>query len=108
LTGWNEDSPELRENLARIARRILLEAPERPDAELSIAREWHRGNSRTARFWANWIAVRYGLPMFVRLRPRPAGSSYVHAARAALCDGDYRPSIAAFRELFARFVASQE
>lgn len=65
------------------------------------------GNGRTARFWANWIAVRYGLPMFVRLRPRPAGSSYIDAARAALCDGDYQPSIAAFREIFARFVVSE-
>lgn len=41
--------------------------------------EWIRihpfanGNGRTARMWANWIAMRYGLPPFVRLRPRPRG-----------------------------------
>jgi Fic family protein len=41
--------------------------------------EWIRihpfanGNGRTARVWANYIAARYGLPPFVRLRPRPAG-----------------------------------
>ena len=39
--------------------------------------EWIRihpyatGNGRTARMWANWIVVRYGLPSFVRIRPRP-------------------------------------
>lgn len=39
--------------------------------------EWVRihpfanGNGRTARLWANSLAVRYGLPPFVRLRPRP-------------------------------------
>lgn len=204
MAGWDEDSAELRQNLAGVARRILLEAPHRPAPGLSIARDWHRqtmrgldvpdpafvgafrgelglealgvrvgpcrgapagevgaapaafiqslrdglavldpaippgarpetpeeleatltlialthahwvaihpfanGNGRTARFWANWIAVRYGLPMFVRLRPRPSGSSYADAARAALCDGDYQPSIAAFRELFEGYLSSE-
>ena len=41
--------------------------------------EWVRihpfanGNGRTARLWANFILVRYGLPPVVRLRPRPRG-----------------------------------
>lgn len=48
--------------------------------------EWVRihpfanGNGRTARLWANWCAVRYGLPPFVRLKPRPEGDGYARAA----------------------------
>jgi fido (protein-threonine AMPylation protein) len=40
--------------------------------------EWVRihpfanGNGRTARLWANWVAVRYGLPPFLNIKPRPA------------------------------------
>lgn len=51
--------------------------------------EWVRihpfanGNGRTARLWANCIAMRYGLPPFVRLRPRPDGG-YGAAAEAAM------------------------
>lgn len=39
--------------------------------------EWVRihpfanGNGRTARLWANSLAMRYGLPPFAGLRPRP-------------------------------------
>ena len=48
--------------------------------------EWVRihpfanGNGRSARVWANWAALRYGLPPFVRLRPRPEGLAYAAAA----------------------------
>jgi Fic family protein len=50
--------------------------------------EWTRihpfanGNGRTARLWANCIAMRYGLPPFVRLRPRPDGGYGAAAAEA--------------------------
>jgi hypothetical protein len=49
--------------------------------------EWVRihpfanGNGRTARLWANCLAMRYGLPPFIRLRPRP-NSGYAAAAKA--------------------------
>jgi len=52
--------------------------------------EWIRihpfanGNGRTARLWANWAAVRYGLPAFVRARPRPEGIGYAMAAYASM------------------------
>jgi hypothetical protein len=52
--------------------------------------EWIRihpfanGNGRTARLWANWAALRYGLPPFVRLRPRPEGIGYALASYAAM------------------------
>ncbi|WP_218825606.1 Fic family protein [Streptosporangium subroseum] len=39
--------------------------------------EWVRihpfpnSNGTTARLWANWVVIRYGLPAFVRVKPRP-------------------------------------
>jgi Fic family protein len=65
--------------------------------------EWVRihpfanGNGRTARLLANAIALRYGLPPFVRLRPRP-NHGYAHAAHAAM-RGDHRPLALSFRRM---------
>jgi fido (protein-threonine AMPylation protein) len=61
--------------------------------------EWVRihpfanGNGRTARLWANWCALRYGLPPFVRLKPRPDGDSYAAAAADSM-RGDHRAMVA--------------
>ena len=69
--------------------------------------EWVRihpfanGNRRTARLWVNSIASRYGLPPFLRLRPRPAGSYGVASERAML--GDRGPTVALFHGLLANF-----
>ena len=66
--------------------------------------EWVRihpfanGNGRTGRLWANWCAVRYGLPPFVRLRPRPAGAAYGHAAADSM-RGDHRAMVIVFVDL---------
>lgn len=66
--------------------------------------EWVRihpfanGNGRTARLWANWCALRYGLPPFVRLRPRPVGDGYRQAAAESM-QGDHRPMIGVFAVL---------
>lgn len=66
--------------------------------------EWIRihpfanGNGRTARLWVNSIAFRYGLPPFLRIRPRP-GSGYARVAAAAM-RGDWRPTIALFRQMY--------
>lgn len=66
--------------------------------------EWIRvhpfanGNGRTARLWVNSIAMRYGLPPFLRLRPRPGGG-YSRAAEAAM-SGNWRPTIALFRQMY--------
>lgn len=65
--------------------------------------EWVRihplanGNGRTARLWANFIAMRYGLPPFVTLRPRP-GDDYGKASAASM-DGDWRPTERVFHAL---------
>jgi fido (protein-threonine AMPylation protein) len=56
----------------------------------SLHGEWVRihpfanGNGRTARLWANWAALRYGLPPFVVIKPRPAGIAYALAAYASM------------------------
>jgi len=65
--------------------------------------EWVRihpfanGNGRTARLWANSLAMRYGLPPFIRLRPRP-DADYGDAGAAAM-QGDWRPTVDVFRRL---------
>ncbi len=72
--------------------------------------EWVRihpyanGNGRTARLWANWVAMRYGLPPFVQLKPRPAGMLYARAAAASMgmppdFVGDHGPMAAVFVDL---------
>jgi hypothetical protein len=65
--------------------------------------EWVRihpfanGNGRTARFWANSVLMRYGLPPVIRMRPRPDGG-YGAASRAAM-DGNWQPTVVVFRRL---------
>ena len=56
------------------------------------------GNGRTARLWANSIAMRYGLPAFVRLRPRPDGG--YGAAAAAAMEGRWQATARVFRHMY--------
>lgn len=71
--------------------------------------EWIRihpfvnGNGRTARLWANYIAMRYRLPPFVRLRPRPGGDRYSEAGRRAM-QGDWQPTVDLFRRMYENFL----
>jgi fido (protein-threonine AMPylation protein) len=73
--------------------------------------EWIRihpfanGNGRTARVWANWIAVRYGLPAFVRIKPRPDGALFAGAAGASM-RGDHGPTEAMFARMLADALAA--
>ena len=70
--------------------------------------EWVRihpfanGNGRTARLWANFLAVRYGLPPFVRLRPRP-DDGYGDAGAQAM-RGNWEATAAVFRRMLKRFL----
>lgn len=70
--------------------------------------EWIRihpfanGNGRTARLWANSLAVRYGVPPFVRLRPRPS-PGYASAGAKAM-QGDWKPTAVMFRRLLDRLL----
>ena len=66
--------------------------------------EWVRihpfanGNGRTARLWANCLAMRYGLPPFARLRPRPDGG-YGDACALAM-NGHWQELVPVFRQMY--------
>jgi len=62
------------------------------------------GNGRTARLWANWAALRYGLPPFVRIKPRPAGDAYAAAAYASM-RGDHAVTVAVFGQMLREYLA---
>lgn len=74
--------------------------------------EWVRihpfanGNGRTARLWANSLAMRYGLPPFVRLRPRPDGNYGIVCRQAML--GDWEPTVALFGVLLRDFLQESD
>lgn len=67
--------------------------------------EWVRihpfanGNGRTARAWSNAIGLRYRLPPFLRMRPRPDSRDYKLAGAKAMA-GDWVPTA----ELFGRML----
>jgi Fic family protein len=66
--------------------------------------EWIRihpfanGNGRTARLWANWAALRYGLPPFVSVKPRPPIPAYELAGISGM-RADHQTAIAAFTHM---------
>lgn len=61
------------------------------------------GNGRTARLWANWAALRYGLPPFVTIKPRP-GHPYGAAAAASMA-GDDQVMVAAMEQMLRDFLS---
>ena len=69
--------------------------------------EWIRihpftnGNGRTARLWVNGIVMRYNLPPFLRLRPRPDLDYGAAGAEAML--GHWEPTIAVLRQALEQF-----
>ena len=56
------------------------------------------GNGRTARVWANWIAVRYGLPAFARINPGSDDVWFAGAARLSM-RGDHGATEASFASM---------
>lgn len=90
--------------VAGLDRAILPGVPPRSAAELrgftqlcaNVHGEWIRihplanGNGRIARIWVNWLAYRYTLPPFLRIKPRP-GSVFFAGAAAASMKGDHGP-----------------
>lgn len=74
--------------------------------------EWIRihpfanGNGRTARVWANWLAVRYGLPAFVRIKPRPVDTMFAGAAAMSM-RGDHRATEILFVSMLNDALAQQ-
>lgn len=75
--------------------------------------EWVRihpfanGNGRTARLWADWCALRYGVPPFVRLKPRPEGSLYATASTLSM-RGDHQVMVAVFAEMLDRHLSESD
>lgn len=73
--------------------------------------EWVRihpfanGNGRTARLLANSLAMRYGLPPFVRLRPRP-DAPYAAAGQAAM-QGNWQATVPLFARMLDQALRSQ-
>lgn len=75
--------------------------------------EWIRlhpfsnGNGRTARVWANFIALRYSLPAFVAVKPRPEGTAYARAGQSSMgrppdFTGEHRAITAVFARMLAQ------
>ena len=97
---------------ARLDAAVPVGAPPSDDATLraviatcgNVHGEWVRihpfanGNGRTARLWTTWIGLRYGLPPFIQIRPRPAGQPYAAAAVASM-RGDHRLCILVFEQM---------
>ncbi|MCH8238174.1 MAG: Fic family protein [Proteobacteria bacterium] len=71
--------------------------------------EWVRihpfanGNGRTARLWVNFLAMRYGLPPFARLRPRPDDDGYEAAALTAMT-GEWEPTVRVFHRMYRHHI----
>lgn len=125
--NYGVDSMQVAEELTRFERKLqsivaeldtLLVIGHEPDADERAAiidlcawahAEWVRihpfanGSGRTSRIWANSLAVRYGLPPFITLRPRP-DSGYKQAAVKAM-QGDWRPTAVVFSEMLDAFLS---
>ena len=125
--NYGVDSVDVSEELARFEKKLqalvaeldaLLPVDHELDADQLAAvidlcawvhAEWDRihpftnGNGRTARLWANSLAVRYGLPPFIRLRPRP-NAGYADAGAKSM-QGDWKPTAVVFRRLLSDFLA---
>lgn len=125
-SNFGVDSAELAEELTRFEAKLqalvaeldaLVPVGQEPDVDQLAAivdlcawvhAEWVRihpfanGNGRTARLWANNIAMRYGVPPFVRLRPRPDAGYGAAGVRAM--QGDWKPTAAVFRRLLGDFL----
>lgn len=75
--------------------RAIIDLAAWTHAEWARIHPFANGNGRTARIWANFILMRYGIVPFVRLRPRPDGG--YGTAGAAAMKGDWKPTATVFR-----------
>lgn len=57
--------------------------------ELVRIHPFANGNGRIARLAANWVLWRVHAPCVVRLRPRPEGREYIHAACDSMRSGSH-------------------
>jgi hypothetical protein len=92
---------------------ITVDVPQEVVEVTAVAHgEWVRihpfvnGNGRTARLLAAHISLRYGLPIFVTLRPRPLDAAYARASRRSMGRppafvGDHAETIAVFAHMLS-------
>jgi hypothetical protein len=107
VPDWDEDRHQLRKNLAHVLREIAGAAGRRETPTLETARRWQTFSSRA---WtrpirdlsARFAAKRYGVPPFVRLRPRP-NAGYGEAGAKAM-QGDWKPTAVLFQRLLGDFL----
>ena len=128
----NEVRPAVLDTLTNLSRALAAldnhvpvgHRPADPAALQSVAAlaatvhgEWVRihpyanGSGRTARLWAAWLALRYGLPVFVTVKPRPADADYAIAARLSMgrpphYRGDHRAAVTVFAGMLTRAITS--
>lgn len=110
------DAAEVAEELAGFERKLHALLRELDADQLSavvdlcawVHAEWVRihpfanGIRRTARLWANFIAMRDGLPPFIRLRSHP-NYGYGEAGAKAM-QGEWKPTAVTFRRLLDAFL----
>jgi len=70
------------------------------------------GNGRIARLLVAFICLRYGLPMFLHIKPRPESEDYLRASRDSMGRppdfvGNHTTTIAVFAHLLADVLASE-
>jgi hypothetical protein len=123
---YDVDAAEFVDELAQFEKKLralveeldsMVPAGQEPDADQLRAildlcawahAEWARiyplanGNGRMARLWANCLAMRHGLPPFIRLLPRP-NSGYAEAGARAM-QGELKPIAGVFRRLLDSFI----
>ena len=99
LTHLDAQVPANADELTTDHLEAILEACAWAHAEWVRLHPFTNGNGRTARLLANYLAMRYGLPPFVRLRPRP-DAGYGSAAVKAMT-GDWQAAIPVFRAFLA-------
>lgn len=123
---YGVDAAEVAEELAAFEKKLhwllqeldlMLPVGQEPDADQLAAivdlcawvhAEWVRiypfanGNDRAARLWAYFIAMRCGLPPFIRLRSRP-NFRHGEVGYKAMC-GDWKPTTVVFRKLLDAFL----
>jgi hypothetical protein len=70
------------------------------------------GNGRIARLLVAFICLRYGLPMFLHIKPRPESDDYIRASRDSMGRppdfvGNHTTTTAVFAHLLAEELASE-
>jgi fido (protein-threonine AMPylation protein) len=70
------------------------------------------GNGRIARLLVAFICMRYAVPMFLHIKPRPEGEDYVRASRDSMGRppdfvGNHTTTTAVFAHLLADELASE-